>query len=193
MSQQAGEHTQHEDAQHQDAQHQDTPDRSGAVAVTISDRSSEGRREDESGRLLVEALRDLGYAVESSVVVPDGVESVAGALRAAVADGARLVVTTGGTGMGPRDLTPEGTREVITRENHGMAELIRREGARHTPFAAVSRGVVGVVDWPAERGVGGTLVINLPGRPAAVTEGMEIVGPLLRHVLSQVSGGDHSW
>ncbi|WP_299520310.1 MogA/MoaB family molybdenum cofactor biosynthesis protein [uncultured Serinicoccus sp.] len=182
MSQQAGEHTQ-----------ETTPGRTGAVAITVSDRSSDGRREDESGRLLVAALRDLGYAVSSSVVVPDGVESVADALRAAVADGARLVVTTGGTGMGPRDLTPEGTRQVITRENPGMAELMRREGSRQTPYAAVSRGVVGVVDWPAERGVGGTLVINLPGRPAAVTEGMDIIGPLLRHVLSQVSGGDHTW
>ena len=161
--------------------------------ITVSGRSSDGLREDESGRRLTVALRELGYAVESPVVVPDGVESVAGALRDAVADGARLVVTTGGTGMGPRDLTPEGTRQVITRENPGMAELMRREGSRQTPFAAVSRGVVGVVDWPQERGVGGTLVINLPGRPAAVTEGMDIIGPLLRHVLSQVSGGDHTW
>lgn len=161
-----------------------------AVAVTVSDRSSDGRREDESGRLLLEALEQGGYDV-STVIVPDGVESVAGAIRDAVAGRARLVVTTGGTGMGPRDLTPEGTRTVITRENPGMAEHIRREGTRHTPFAAVSRGVVGVVDWPQEQGYGGTLVINLPGRPAAVTEGMEIILPLLGHVLDQVSGGDH--
>ena len=161
--------------------------------ITVSGRSSDGLREDESGRRLTVALRELGYAVESPMVVPDGVESVARALRDAVEDGARLVVTTGGTGMGPRDLTPEGTRQVITRENPGLAELIRREGSRQTPYAAVSRCVVGVVDWPAERGVGGTLVINLPGRPAAVTEGMDIISPLLGHVLSQVSGGDHTW
>lgn len=165
--------------------------RSGAVAITVSDRSSDGRREDESGRILVDALRELGYPVHAPVVVPDGVDTVAAALREAVEDGARLVVTTGGTGMGPRDLTPEGTREVITRENPGLAELLRREGSRHTPFAAVSRGVVGVVDWPDDRGVGGTLVVNLPGRPAAVQEGMDVLGPLLPHVLSQVSGGDH--
>ena len=162
-----------------------------AVAITVSDRSSDGRREDESGRRLVEALRALGYAVPDPVVVPDGVDSVAGALRDAVEGRARLVVTTGGTGMGPRDLTPEGTREVITRENPGLAELLRREGSRHTPFAAVSRGVVGVVDWPDDRGVGGTFVVNLPGRPAAVQEGLDVLGPLLPHVLSQVSGGDH--
>lgn len=162
-----------------------------AAAITVSNRSSDGRREDTSGQLLAEALRAAGYEVDGPTVVPDGVGSVADALRAAVAAGHRLVVTTGGTGMGPEDLTPEGTRQVITRENPGLAELIRREGARHTPFAAVSRGVVGVVDWPEEQGHGGTLVVNLPGRPAAVTEGMEIVVPLLRHVLDQISGGDH--
>lgn len=172
---------------------QAVPLREGAVAITVSDRSSDGRRQDESGRVLVEALRGLGYAVSAPLVVPDGVASVAGALRDAADQGARLVVTTGGTGMGPRDLTPEGTREVITRENPGLGELIRREGARHTPYAAVSRGVVGVIDWPESRGVGGTLVVNLPGRPSAVTEGMEIISPLLSHVLAQVSGGDHTW
>lgn len=161
-----------------------------AVAITVSDRSSDGTREDTSGQLLLEGLLQLGFDVRT-VIVPDGVETVAGALRDAVAQGARLVVSTGGTGMGPRDLTPEGTRQVITRENPGLAELLRHEGARHTPFAAVSRGVVGVVDWPEEHGVGGTLVVNLPGRPAAVTEGIEIIGPLLEHVLDQVSGGDH--
>ena len=163
-----------------------------AAAITVSDRSSDGRREDESGRLLVAALRSYGYAVDEPVVVPDGVDTVAGALREAVAARHRLVVTTGGTGMGPRDLTPEGTRQVITRENPGLAELLRREGARHTPYAAASRGVVGVVDWPAEHGSGGTLVVNLPGRPSAVQEGMDVLGPLLGHLLDQVAGGDHT-
>ena len=163
----------------------------GAVAITVSDRSSDGSREDASGQRLVAGLEALGYAVTGPVVVPDGVDSVAGALRDAVAAGARLVVTTGGTGMGPRDLTPEGTRQVITRDNPGLAELLRREGALQTPYAAVSRGLVGVADWPAEQGRGGTLVVNLPGRPSAVTEGLEILGPLLGHVLDQVSGGDH--
>ncbi|MFK5633587.1 MULTISPECIES: molybdenum cofactor biosynthesis protein B [unclassified Ornithinimicrobium] len=162
-----------------------------AAAITVSDRSSDGRREDTAGQVLVSALHTFGYDVAAPVVVPDGVGSVAGALRDAVAQGHRLVVTTGGTGMGPRDLTPEGTREVITRENPGLAELLRREGARHTPYAAASRGVVGVVDWPSERGAGGTLVVNLPGRPSAVQEGMDVIGPLLGHLVDQVAGGDH--
>lgn len=162
-----------------------------AAAISVSDRASDGRREDESGRLLVSALQSYGYEVDAPVLVPDGVDTVAAALRDAVDEGHRLVVTTGGTGMGPRDLTPEATRQVITRENPGLAELLRHEGARHTPYAAASRGVVGVVDWAAGRGVGGTLVINLPGRPSAVTEGMDVIGPLLGHLVDQVAGGDH--
>lgn len=162
-----------------------------AAAVTVSNRSSDGTREDTSGRLLVEALREAGFEVDGPTVVPDGVETVATVLREKAAAGHPLIVTTGGTGMGPQDLTPEGTRQVITRENHGLAELIRREGARHTSFAAVSRGVVGVIDWPQEQGPGGSLVVNLPGRPSAVTEGMEVVVPLLGHVLDQINGGDH--
>lgn len=163
-----------------------------AVAISVSDRSSDGRREDESGRRLVAALRALGFVVDDApVLIPDGIDTVAGAIREAVTAGHRLVVTTGGTGMGPRDLTPEGTRQVITRENPGLAELMRREGARHTPYAAASRGVVGVVDWSAEQGVGGTLVVNLPGRPSAVDEDMAVLGPLLGHLLDQVAGGDH--
>lgn len=167
------------------------PPRRRAVAITVSDRSSDGRREDESGRLLLAALEQWGYDVQAPVIVPDGVDTVADALRAAVADRCRLIVTTGGTGMGPRDLTPEGSRLVITRENPGLAELLRREGSRHTPYAAVSRGLVGVADWPQDQGHGGSLIVNLPGRPSAVQEGMDVLGPLLGHVLDQISGGDH--
>lgn len=172
--------------------HSPTPPRPRSVlTITVSDRSSDGRREDTSGQVLVAALESLGYVVHGPVVVPDGVETVAGALRDGAVDGHRLIISTGGTGMGPRDLTPEGTRQVITRESPGLAELLRREGAGHTPFAAASRGVVGVIDWPEDQGVGGSLVVNLPGRPTAVQEGMDILGPLLPHLLDQVAGGDH--
>lgn len=167
-----------------------TPRRT-ALAITVSDRTSDGTREDTSGRILIAALEGLGYDVHGPVVVPDGIDTVAGALREGAKAGHRLIISTGGTGIGPRDLTPEATRQVITRESPGLAELLRHEGARHTPFAAASRGITGVIDWPQEDGIGGSLVINLPGRPSAVQEGMDILGPLLPHLLDQVAGGDH--
>lgn len=165
------------------------PAQGRACAITVSDRSSDGRREDTSGRLLVQLLSDAGFEVSGPVIVPDGVESVAGAVSDAIADGALLVVSTGGTGIGPRDLTPEASKTLITRDMPGMAELLRREGCKKTPYAAVSRGMIGVVDH-GER-AGGTLLVNLPGRPAGVQEGMDVLVPLLPHVLSQLRGVDH--
>jgi len=159
-----------------------------AHVITVSDRTANGVREDLSGPPTVERLTAAGFDAQLSVV-PDGAEYVEDVLRAAVASGARLIVTSGGTGVSPRDRTPEGTAAVIDRQVPGLADLVRAEGARHTPFAALSRGLVGVVDAGPEGA--GALVINLPGSPKAVGEGLDVLLPLVEHVLDQISGGDH--
>lgn len=156
--------------------------------ITVSDRCAAGVREDVSGPALVEALAVAGFEV-SLAVVPDGEDSVHLALQDALDAGARLIVTTGGTGVGPRDRTPEGTRRVLDRELPGVAELLRARGAEHSVHAALTRGIAGVVD--AVDGVGGALVVNLPGSPGAALEGVEVLLPIVGHVLDQLTGGDH--
>ena len=158
----------------------DMPAAKEAHVVTVSDRCASGLRADASGPAARAALEASGWAVTSSLV-PDGEASVADAVRAAVAAGARFVVTSGGTGVGPRDRTPEGTRRVLDREVPGIAELLR--GASGKPHAYLSRGVAGVA--------GPALVVNLPGSPRAVTEGIDVLLPLVDHVLDQLDGGDH--
>jgi molybdenum cofactor synthesis domain-containing protein len=156
--------------------------------ITVSDRVSRGVREDRSGQAARELLEAAGHEVTSSVI-PDGADEVESVLRASLAAGHRLLVTTGGTGLSPRDRTPEGTARVLDREVPGLAELLRAEGARHTPFAAISRGLVGIVDSGPDGP--GTLVVNLPGSTAGVREGLGVLLPLVDHVLDQISGGDH--
>lgn len=153
-----------------------------AAVVTVSDRCSAGLREDRSGPLAVGLVEAAGF-VATRRVVPDGADSVAAAVRAVLDAGARLVVTTGGTGVGPRDRTPEGTRGVLDRELPGLAERIR--AASDHPHAALSRGLVGVVDRP------GALVVNLPGSTGGVREGLSVVLPIAHHVIDQLQGGDH--
>ena len=161
-----------------------------AAVITVSDRSAAGEREDAAGPAIERALADAGFQPTRSIVA-DGADSVAGALRAAIGQGARLVITTGGTGVGPRDRTPEGTRAVLDREVPGIAEELRRIGASETPGGMLSRGVAGVVDGSPEAS-GRALIVNLPGSPKAVASGMPVILSVAAHVLDQLGGGDHS-
>lgn len=156
--------------------------RTSARVITVSDRSAAGVRDDLSGPAARHALEDAGYRV-TTVVVPDGEEPVEAAVRAGLAAGDRLIVTSGGTGVGPRDRTPEGTRRVVDRELPGVAQLLLLRGLQASPHAALSRGIVGVA--------GRSVVANLPGKPSAVTESLEVLLPLMPHVLDQLDGGDH--
>lgn len=159
-----------------------------SAVITVSDRCAAGVTEDRSGLLLAQALVAAGHGV-STEVIPDGEVSVEVTLRRVIAAGVRLIVTTGGTGVGPRDRTPEGTRRVLDRELPGVAELLRASGAAASAHAALSRGVAGVVD--ARSGWAGAFVVNLPGSPSAVQDSIPTVLALVDHVLSQLQGGDH--
>lgn len=160
-----------------------------AAVITVSDRCAAGVAEDRSGPLLVQALAGAGHQVTCRVI-PDGEEAVSEAVRTAVVvEGAGLVVTTGGTGVAPRDRTPEGTRLAIDRELPGVAELLRSIGLAVSPHAALSRGIAGVVD--ARAGRPGAFVVNLPGSPPAVRDSIPTVLALVDHVLAQLEGGDH--
>ncbi|WP_229053831.1 molybdenum cofactor biosynthesis protein B [Aeromicrobium sp. Leaf350] len=159
-----------------------------AAVITVSDRASAGTADDRSGPLAVEAVVAAGFDCAAAVVVPDGAEQVEHALRDAIASGARLVVTTGGTGVGPRDATPEGTARVLTRLVPGIVEEIRRLATLETPGGMLSRGLAGVVDGP---GGSSALVVNLPGSTAAVRSAMPVLLSVASHVVSQLDGGDH--
>ncbi|THG31346.1 MogA/MoaB family molybdenum cofactor biosynthesis protein [Glaciibacter flavus] len=158
-----------------------------AVVITVSDRSARGRRADVSGPRAVELLRAAGWMADEPRVVPDGEASVREALSAALADGARLIVTSGGTGIAPRDETPEGTRPLLVRELPGIAEELRRRGAETVPTAVLSRGLAGIAAGSA----GEALVVNLPGSVDAVEEGIAVMLPLAAHVIDQLDGRDH--
>ncbi len=155
-----------------------------AVVVTCSNRSAAGEREDASGPALVAALGDAGFDVApEAIVVADDETQIAELLRRLADAGHRLIITTGGTGLTPSDVTPAATRRVIEREAPGLAELMRAAGLASTPLAALSRGVVG--------SRGSTLIANLPGSPKGAAESLAALLPVLPHALEQLAGGDH--
>ena len=153
-----------------------------AKVLTVSDGVADGTREDKSGRVLVERLTEAGYDVVEQRVCADGVDSVAAALRDLTDGFTGLVVTTGGTGFGPRDLTPEGTRSVIEREAPGIAEAIRRvSDGDDRGFGMLSRGVAGIR--------GRALICNLPGSSGGAREGLDVVLPIAAHALDLLADG----
>lgn len=151
-----------------------------AGVLTLSDKGAAGLREDTSGPLIVRRLTELGLDVRETLVIPDDPEGITERLQLWVEMGLAVVVTTGGTGFGPRDHAPEATRAVIEREAPGLTELMRAEGLRKTPMAALSRGVCGI----ARR----TLIVNLPGSEKAVGENLDALAPVLSHALQLIWG-----
>jgi molybdenum cofactor synthesis domain-containing protein len=154
-----------------------------ALAVTVSNRAAAGFYDDRSGPVLAGLLAEAGCAVDGPLVVPDGAP-VEAALRDAITTGYDVVVTTGGTGLTPGDLTPEMTRRVLDREIPGIAEAIRAAGlAGGVPAAMLSRGLAGLA--------GRTLIVNLAGSAGGVRDGMAVLAPVLQHAVDQAHGGDH--
>lgn len=158
------------------------PDGARAAVVTVSDRSFAGERPDASGPLLAELLAGLGFAVSDVVVVPDDADRI-GATVGVLATSHDLVVTTGGTGLSPRDVTPEAVRPLLDREVPGLAEVLRSAHRSAVPTSVLSRGVAGTI--------GTTLVVTLPGSTGGVRDGVEVLAPVVGHALAQLRGGDH--
>ena len=152
-----------------------------AVVITASDACSRGERRDESGEALVELLKDLDAEIVETKIVSDDLEPLINTLRQfADRPDVNLIITTGGTGFGPRDNTPEATRAIIEREAPGLAEAMRMETLKHTPMAMISRGVCGIRS--------NTLIVNLPGSPKGVRESFAVIKPVLSHAITLLSG-----
>lgn len=156
-----------------------------AVIITVSDRSARGEQRDESGPALVELLREAGAHVVATEILPDDLEPLAEKLSTyADRDDVNLIATTGGTGFGPRDNTPEATRSVIEKEATGLAEAMRVETLKQTPMAMLSRGACGIRS--------GALIVNFPGSPKGVRESFAVIKPVLAHAVALVAGKPHA-
>ena len=154
-----------------------------AAVVTVSDRSHGGLRHDTSGPLLASLLAELGFEVGDPVVVPDDVDAVQEALRAAVRASYDVIVTTGGTGFAPRDVTPEATRPLLERDAPGIVEALRQHRRDEVPTTILSRAVAGTI--------GTSFVCNLPGSTGGVRDGVTVLAPVIGHLVAQLRGGDH--
>ncbi len=154
-----------------------------AAVITCSNRSAQGEREDTSGALLVQLLHDAGHEVMVRRVVPDDVAAIRQAVGDGVAAGAQVVLTTGGTGLAPTDVTPEAVRPLLDREVPGVAEALRLDARDRVPTSVLSRGVAGVI--------GSAFVVTLPGSPGGVRDGMAVLAALLDHIVDQLRGADH--
>jgi molybdenum cofactor synthesis domain-containing protein len=155
-----------------------------AVVITASNRAATGVYEDSSGALLVEGLAKLGYEVGPSTILPDDIEQISHAISQGISSGVDLIVTTGGTGVSPMDVTPEATAPLIKKVIPGFAEALRAYGRLKVVTSDLSRGLVGLN--------GKTLIINLPGSPGGVKDGLIVIGQLASHIHDQVEGHDHS-
>ena len=167
----------------------DAPAEISVVVLTVSDRSARGEREDKSGPAAFEALRGAGIRSIAGTVIPDGREVVESALGDAIEAAADLILTLGGTGAGPRDQTPEGTRPLIEVDLPGIAEGLRASGAAKVPTAVLSRGLAGI-SRPSSTGHR-AMIVNLPGSTGGTRDGVEYLIPLLPHLIDQLHGGDH--
>jgi molybdenum cofactor synthesis domain-containing protein len=155
-----------------------------AAIITASNRAFNGVYEDKSGQILLEGLKSLGYQIDDVQVLPDNIEKISSAIKSAIKEGLDLVVTTGGTGVSPFDVTPEATANLIEKEMPGILEALRAYSRDKVPTTDLSRGAAGVTNK--------TLIINLPGSPGAAKDGLVIIERLASHIHDQLAGHDHS-
>lgn len=159
-----------------------------AAVITCSDRAAADVYEDRSGPILRDGLAALGFDVAEPVIIPDDAATISAAIRAAVADGARVVLTTGGTGVSPRDVTVEATRPLLAYEIPGISEAVRAAGMAATPLSALSRGLAGVIADGSRR----AFVFNAPGSRGGARDALAVLTPILTHIVDQLDGADHA-